>query len=130
MSFDAAHEEDRPLLRNVVAGIQALKKGRVLTSWSVTLGGGCYLVTAFVADGVDIEFGSREIDMLHDISPLRVVAVSVGRIGGKLVLTVRVSDKDEPLMLTETQVVHVRKRSRWLNWWGGGTKRGKDGDPE
>jgi hypothetical protein len=114
MSFDAAHEEDRPILRNVVAGIQSLKKERALTSWNVGLGKGCYIVTAFVADGVDIEFGSRELEMLHDISPLRVLGVAVGRVGGKLALTVRVSDKDEPLMLTETQVVHVRKRSRWL----------------
>lgn len=119
MSFDAAHEEDRPLLRNVVAGIQSLKKCRALTSWNVALGKGCYVVTAYVADGVNIEFGSRELEMLHDISPLRVVSVAVGRVAGRMALTVRVSDKDEPLMLTETQIVHVRKRSRWMRWGGG-----------
>jgi hypothetical protein len=38
---------------------------------------------------------------------------AVARVGGKLRLRVRVSDRNEPLMLTETQIVSVRKRARW-----------------
>jgi hypothetical protein len=37
----------------------------------------------------------------------------VARVAGKLRLKVRVSDRNEPLMLTETQVLTVRKRARW-----------------
>lgn len=114
MSLDAVHEEDRPIVRNVVAAIQALKKDKILTSWTVALDGPRYVVTAFVMDGIDYEFASRDLDMIHDVSPLRVLSVTSGRHCGKQVVRVQVSSKDQPLMLTETQVFHVRKRSRWL----------------
>ena len=52
--------------------------------------------------------------MIYDVSPLRVMCVSLQRLAGKNSLRVKVSDRDQPLMLTDTQVVHVRKRSRWL----------------
>jgi hypothetical protein len=37
----------------------------------------------------------------------------VARTGGKMRVKVRISDRNEPLMLTETQVLVVRKRARW-----------------
>jgi hypothetical protein len=35
-------------------------------------------------------------------------------LGGRAAVRVRVSDRNEPLMMTETQIVHLRKRSRWM----------------
>ena len=113
--LDAVHEEDQPIVRNAIAAIQVLKKDKILSTWGVSLEGKSYLVTAYVQDGVDCEFSARELEMLHDISPLRIKSASVGRIGGKTVLRVRVSHRDEPLVLTESQVVQVRKRSRWCS---------------
>ena len=72
-----------------------------------------YMVNAYINDAVDCEFSRAELDTIHDVNPLRVMSASVARAGGKLRLKVRVSDRNEPLMLTETQVVCVRKRSRW-----------------
>lgn len=114
MSLEAVHEEDRPIVRNVVAAIQALKKEKVLTSWTVSIDGPRYVVMAFVMDGIDCEFPSRDLDMLYDVSPMRIMSVTSGRFSGKHVVRVIVSGRDLPLMLTETQVFHVRKRSRWL----------------
>jgi hypothetical protein len=119
MNLDAVHDEDKVIVRNVISAIQSLKKDRFWSSWTVVVASGCYVVNAFPMENVDFELGSREIDMLHDISPLRVIAVSIGRQGGKVLLRVRVSDKDTPLMLTETQVFHVRKRTRWMIGGGG-----------
>ena len=111
-------------MRNMVVGIQALKKERVFVSWAVAVDedGAGYLVTAHVADGVDVEFGSKELDVLHDISPLRVLSVSAGRVGGRFVVNARISSRSAPLTMTETQIVHVRKRTRWMlsSWFGGG----------
>ncbi len=54
-----------------------------------------------------------ELDTIYDVNPLRVVSASVARTGGKMRVKVRISDRNEPLMLTETQVLVVRKRARW-----------------
>jgi hypothetical protein len=79
MSLEAVHEEDRPIIRNVVAAIQVLKKDKIFTSWNVSLDGPRYLVTTFVVENVDFEFSARELDMIHDVSQLRVLSVSSGR---------------------------------------------------
>lgn len=115
--LDAVHEEDRPIIENVVAALDAIKACKadnLFTSWTCHVEPGCYVVTAFLADGADCEFCARELELVHDVSPLRVLSASVQRVGSRLSLRVRVSDRDAPIMLTEAQVVRVRKRSRWL----------------
>jgi hypothetical protein len=111
--LDRVHQEDRVIIKNVVAAIEAMKKGKLFTSWTYDVGSGCYIVTAHITEA-DCEFSSRELEMLHDVNPLRVMCVSIQRMAGKNSLRVKVSDRDQPLMLTDTQVVHVRKKSRWL----------------
>lgn len=74
---------------------------------------GHYMVTAYVGEG-DWELGARELEAIHEVNPLRVVSVSVQCLGGRAAVRVRVSDRNEPLMMTETQIVHLRKRSRWM----------------
>jgi hypothetical protein len=111
--LDNVHVEDRVIIRNVVAAIEALKVEKILLSWTVDTGQGGYVVNAYIVDGVDCEFSKAELDTVHDVNPLRVLSASVARIGGKMRVRVRVSDRNEPLMLTETQVVAVRKRARW-----------------
>ena len=113
--LDNVHVEDRIIIRNVVAAIEALKLDKILLSWTVDVAQGCYAVNAYIADGVDCEFSKAELETIHDVSPLRVIGASVARVGGKMKLKVRVSDRNEPLMLTETQVVAVRKRARWAS---------------
>ena len=73
-----------------------------------------YVVTAYLAEG-DWELGVRELESLFEINPLRVIAVSVQSQGQRSAVKIRISDRNEPLMLTETQLVHVRKRSRWMS---------------
>lgn len=112
--LDGVHQEDRPIVRNAVAAIQCLKKEKVLSSWTIGTEGGCYVVTAFLLDNVECEFSVRELEIIHDISPLRVRSVSMGKIGTRVVLKVRISTRDEPVTLEETSLVHVRKRTRWM----------------
>ena len=112
--LEGVHEEDRPVVRNVIAALELIKKAKLFTSWTCIVGKGHYTVTAFLADG-DWELGTRELDTLYEVNPLRVLSVSVQSQNGRPSLRIRISDKNEPLMLTETQLVHVRKRSRWLS---------------
>jgi hypothetical protein len=111
--LDNVHAEDRVIIRNVVAAIEALKLEKILLSWTVDVTQGGYAVNAYINDAVDCEISKSELDTIHDVNPLRVINASVARVGGKLRVKVRVSDRNEPLMLTETQVMSVRKRARW-----------------
>ena len=113
--LDNVHPEDRVVVRNVVAAIEALKAEKILLSWTVDTAPGVYVINAYISDAVDCEFSRAELDTVHDINPLRVLSAAVARVGGKMRLKVRVSDRNEPLMLTETQVVSVRKRARWAS---------------
>ena len=111
--MDAVHAEDKIIVQNVIAAIEALKVDKILLSWQVDTGIKGYVVNALINDTVDCEFSKAELDTIHDVNPLRVLSAGVARVGGKLRLKVRVSDRNEPLMLTETQVLTVRKRARW-----------------
>lgn len=111
--LEGVHEEDRPIVRNVIAALEHVKKAKLFTSWTCTVGRGHYLITAFLTEA-DWEIGTRELDTLYEVNPLRVLAVSIHNHGQRTSIRVRISDRNEPLMMTETQLVHIRKRSRWL----------------
>ena len=121
MLLDNVHPEDRIIVRNVVAAIESLKPEKILLSWTVdthtlpSSSSTSYIVNAYINDTDDCEFSRAELDTIHDVNPLRVISASVARSAGKLRLKVRVSDRNEPLMLTETQILSVRKRSRWTS---------------
>jgi len=97
----------------VIAALEVVKD-KLFTSWTCTVHKGYYLVSAFFAD-TDWELGARELDVLCEVNPLRVVSVSVHYQNKTPSLRIRVSDRNEPIVLTETQLVHVRKRSRWFH---------------
>ena len=121
MLLDNVHPEDRIIVKNVVAAIESLKPEKILLSWTVdthtlpSSSSTSYIVNAYINDTDDCEFSRAELDTIHDVNPLRVISASVARSAGKLRLKVRVSDRNEPLMLTETQILSVRKRSRWTS---------------
>jgi hypothetical protein len=71
------------------------------------------VVNAYINDAADCDFSRAELDTVHEVNPLRVLSASVARVAGKLRLKGRDPDRNEPLMLTETQVLTVRKRARW-----------------
>ena len=111
--LENVHAEDRIIVQNVVAAIEALKVEKILSSWNVETGNHGYIVSAYINDSVDCEFSKAELESIHDVNPLRVLSAGMARVGGKLKLKITVSDRNEPLMLTETQVLSVRKRARW-----------------
>ena len=111
--LDNVHVEDRIIVDNVVAAIQALKVEKILLSWTVDTGPGCYVVNAYINDAADCEFSKAELETIHDVNPLRVLSAGVARSAGRLKLKVKVADRNEPLIFNEIQLVSIRKRSRF-----------------
>ena len=107
------HDEDKVIVQNVLAVVQCLKAEKILKSWNVDHVAGIYILEAYIKDDVDFEYSKPELDTVYDVNPLRVLSVSLARVADKMRLKVRISDHNEPIMLTETQVIAVRKRARW-----------------
>lgn len=72
-----------------------------------------YIITAYFVEG-EWEIGTKELDLIYDVNPLRVLSVSFQFVNQKHSLKIKISDRDEPIMMTETELVHVRKRTKWL----------------
>ncbi len=111
------HAEDRVVVRNVLYAAQACLQGdNQLDNWAVTLNDKHYIVNMYLSNEGDFDVNLRDMQLIADVSPLRVVSVHLSTVGAAAVaLRVVVSNKDQPVMLTETEVVRVRKRRRL---WG------------
>ena len=72
--LDNVHAEDKIIVQNVVAAIEALKVEKILLSWTVDLGPGGYVINAYINDGADCEFTKAELETIHDVNPLRVLS--------------------------------------------------------
>lgn len=110
--LDGVHDEDKPIVKNVIAVVEQLKD-KMFKSWSCSVAKGYYVLTVYFHDG-DWELSSRELDTIYEVNPLRVTSVCLQSLGQKITLRVKISDRNEPIMLTDTQLVYVRKRSRWV----------------
>lgn len=113
MILDCVHDEDKIIVKNIVAVIEKLKTEKIFTSWNVEAVSGIYLLSAYINETDDFEISNAELQSIQDVNPLRIISAAVGRSGGKSKLRIRVSDRNEPIILTETQLFTVRKRSRW-----------------
>jgi hypothetical protein len=83
--LEGVHEEDRLIIENVVAAMEDMK---LFTSWTCDSDKGCYVVTGHMIEAY-YELSPRELDMLRNVSPLRVM--SIQRPPGENSLCVKVS---------------------------------------
>lgn len=108
------YEEDLHLIQNCVHVLERIKPDKIFSTWSCTKSNppGFYIITSHISDR-DFEFSVRELETVHEVNPLRVIAVLVCRHGGTNCVQIKISDKNQPIVLTETQITHIRKRARW-----------------
>ena len=108
-------QEDQTLVRNVIYLLHACRHPeRLCTSWSVTTArtGGGYEVTGLLDSSKDFEVFKEDMDMLKLADPLRVQSISIRRTGGTSQIVIKVLSKDEPVMMTELEVLTVQKRRK------------------
>ena len=110
------HAEDRPVVRNALYAAHATLQGaNKLDNWSIQVLEKNYVINMYLAATADFDINLRDLQTITEVSPLRVLSVSIARVGAaSVVLKVIVANRDQPLMLTETDVVRVRKRRRFF----------------
>ena len=115
MILDGCHEEDKIIIENIIRVIEHLKKQNIFTSWKFDskTKEGIYILTAYIDETVDFELLNTDLNTICEVNPLRIIGVSTARVDNKMALRVRVSDRNEPIILNDTQIVTLRKRSRF-----------------
>lgn len=130
-------ESDRMTLRNVIYTLWAVNKSSDSAASSPScyvgynvrrLEGRGYLILAFFGEGCRISL--QDMQLISDVCPLRIDSMFVrgvqpgdfpsgGSAGDRqrkvaIVLSICVLDANQPVRITEAEVVRVRKRSRGL----------------
>ena len=112
----SVYGEDKTVVRNVLyAAKMCLRESNKLDNWSVVVQDKSYVSNMYFSPDSEFDVSVRDLNTIVDISPLRVLSVSVVKIStATIALRVVVGNKDHPLILTETDVVRIRKRSRFF----------------
>ena len=120
-ALDDVRTEDRGLVKDVIAMLEAMQQPSLLCKgWSVKpgvspAGAHFYEVSAFIqAKNGEWEVFSDDLDLLRSVDYLRVGPVSVKVTGASAQIRARVLSRAERVMITESDIIRVRKRSRWF----------------
>ena len=114
--LDDVQAQDRPLVRDVISVLHAMQNPlKVCKGWAVSLVGTNYEITG----SVDTKAGEWEIfyedlDLLRQLDYARVGPVSVRGSGAAVSVRVKVTAKSVPVMITQTDILRVQKRTRWF----------------
>lgn len=111
--------DDQQLVRDVCAVLVSLRKDLLLGRICITSERNVYTITAEISADASFEIAKSDMDLLCDVNPLRVSAVTVGRFkagSDTLAIKVCVCGYDHPIACTDAQLVRVVKRRRWALW--------------
>ena len=118
-ALQGVKQEDRVLVRNVIYLLHACKHpARLCVSWNVaaTRRGDGYEITGLLDPTKDFEIFKEDLDYIALADPLRVKSICIRRVGDAPQIVICVVSKTEPIMMTELDVVTLRKKRRM---WGG-----------
>lgn len=115
---------DKQLVRNVLTVLWSMNMhGGSCLSWQVQQRKDGFLV--LVSFGTTFSVAVQDMQMVMDVSPMRVVSVTVrnpenntiadGKAVGA-VLAVKVLDKNQPIVISETEILRIRKKRKF--WFG------------
>ena len=112
---------DYVLVRDVCAVLATVCKStskQALDKISVCTNADIYYITASFTKGYVIELSKAELDTICDVNPLRVLCISVLYDGERVNIKVKVASYDHPLTVTNTDIVRIVKKRKWVNFLG------------
>lgn len=112
-------DADKPVVRNVLYATWALQQasdGSPCVSWQVASKSDGYLISVSFGPSFSIAFS--DLRVIQDVNITRIASIVVrnpeklneDKIGA--VLVIKVLDQQQPIRLSEVEVVRVRKRTR------------------
>jgi hypothetical protein len=114
-SLDDVRPEDRNLVLDVISLLSAMQHPHKLCSyWSVKAHNARYEITATIdSKAGEWEVFFDDLDTISRLDPprIRISLMSVGQVS---TIKVMVQARSERCMQTETDVLRIRKRTRWF----------------
>ena len=107
--------DDQYLVKDVCAVMAAVRKDVSASEIRVTATGQVYSIVASFNKGATVEVTKAEMETITDVNPLRVTCVSLVVDGSQTYLKARVCSMDHPITVTETTLVRVIKKRKWLS---------------
>jgi hypothetical protein len=110
---------DYSLVRDVCAVLATVCKStsrQALDNITVCTNADIYFITASFLKGYVIEFSKAELDTICDVNPLRVLCISMLYDGERVNIKVKVASYDHPLTITNTDIVRIVKKRKWINF--------------
>ncbi len=117
--LEGVKEEDRGLVRDVITLLAGLQHpGQLCRGWNVNpIGTTHYEVNGLIdAKQGEWEVFLEDLDLVQRLDPFRVKSVSVRVAGQAAQVRVAVMSRTERVLVTEYDVLRVRKRRRWLTF--------------
>ena len=119
--LEGVQVDDRGLVRDVLSVLQALQHPsklckdwhvRPLTTSSKTVG---YDISATLDTAAcDWQVHFADLDLIKQLDYARVGGVCVRGAGATVQIQVHVAARSVPVMVTQTDIIRVQKRTRWL----------------
>lgn len=106
--------DDQCLIKDVCAVVAAIREDLVVTDFRISVSGQIYHIVAEFPKGGVVELTKAEMETITDVNPLRVTSVSALFDGSQMCLKVRVCSMDHPITITETALVRVVKKRKWI----------------
>jgi hypothetical protein len=114
-ALQGVKQEDRTLVRNVIYLLHACKHPeRLCVSWTVATTRAGYEVTGFLDPSKDFEILKEHLDLISLADPLRIQSISIRKTGDAPQILIKVLSNSQPIMMTELDIVTVRKRRRMV----------------
>lgn len=121
-SLDGVHADDKGLVRDTLTVLQALQKNkkilkdwhvRVLTNTVQTTG---YEISANIetTQKTEWEVHFSDLEIIKQLDFARVGPISLRGIGNTIQIKIHIIAKCMPVMVTDIDIVRLKKRTRWL----------------
>lgn len=117
MVLDLSHVntmEDAVLLKSIYESVKILRSYPWFSTSHVQRCKGGWSLDFVVCESLseEVEITATDIEVLMSVSPARVIMVSVLVKDQKMLLQVKISSHDQPVVYTSVQVDKIRKRQR------------------
>ena len=120
--LSGVHADDKALVRDCLTVLQALHKNKgILKDWHVrvltnTMNTTGYDLSATVdtSQKAEWEIHFSDLDVIKQLDFARVGPISVRGVGGTTQIKIHIISKCVPVMVTEVDIVRLKKRTRWF----------------
>ena len=119
LDLSCVHTDDQQLIKNVCAAMKMARQDLCLKNFNISCTGQVYSVTAAIPSAGVVEINKVDLEAISSVNPLRVTSMAVvcdtTPSQPAVSLKVKVCSVDYPITVTDTHIVEITKKRRWVD---------------